>query len=61
MDINNIVFQLFEEGFNPKEWFKRRFKKYGATRSGRVRGHATHKAALNAYRLGYKHGKKDQE
>ena len=58
MDINAMVIDVLEEAFDPKAHFTRRFKKYGTTKSGRVRGKANARSNIKAYELGKKHGER---
>lgn len=55
MDINELI----TEAFDPKTHFANRFAKYSGTKTGRIRGTATLRAAYNAYKLGKKHGVKE--
>ncbi len=58
MNINNMIYNILSESFNPRDHFSKRFKKYGTTKSGRVRGIANVKSNVKAYELGLKHGLK---
>ena len=55
MEINELILEVFD----PKKHFSNRFAKYAGTKTGRIRGSATSKAAYNAYQLGKRHGLKE--